>query len=151
MIRHILHGLRIAITGFLAGVAVFYAGQLLVWQFAPYKTATITVPIEVLNANNEIRPGEDILMLIIFDKQSDITPEVSRNIICNTGSVYDVEASSGARSRPTGKFVAEIEFKLTDRAKVGEICFFQFQNDYQVNPIRVIRRVWQSEPFTVTE
>ena len=149
MIRHLWKAIRNATIGFIVGVFLMTAIQIVWWQFVPYPTADVTVPIEVLNANNEVQRGGDIMLLVIFDKQSDITPEVSRNIICNTGNIYGVETAMDGRSRPTGKFVAEVEFRLTENAKVGEICYFQFQNDYKVNPIRTIRKVWQSEPFTV--
>lgn len=134
----------------LFSVAYFFI-LFLWWQLFPYQTATVDVPIEVLNEKNEIRPGDNINLLVVFDKQSDVTPEVSRNIICNTGSVYDVVAPSGGRARPTGKFIAEVNFGLTERAIPGEICVFEFINKYHVNPIRTVTKKWQSEPFEVVK
>lgn len=150
MTNRVFHTLN-AILGFTYFVIAYFALQLIWWQFYPYRTATVEVPIEVLNELNQVAPGEDIQLLVIFDKQSEYTPTVSRNIICNTGSVYDVQVPTGGRSRPTGKFISEVEFKLDEDAKVGELCIFEFQNDYQVNPIRTITKKWQSEPFEIVE
>ena len=151
MIRHILYAVRNATVGFVLGVAVLYGLQAVWWQFGPYETAEVATPIEVLNVNNEVEKGGELKLFLVFDKRTNLAPRVDRNIICESDNTYQVSSPNTDSSRPSGRFTATLNFTLSEDIPVGEICVFQFQNAYQVNPLRVINKTWSSEPFTVIE
>jgi len=120
----------------------------LFWSVYPYKTAEVKVPIEILNPNKQVKVGEPILMKIVVDKQSDITPKGSVYLRCNDGSI--IELQSATSNRPPGKYVLVVDkYKVPERAIIGSRCNFNFRNSYQVNLIREIVKDWYSEEFEV--
>lgn len=137
--------------GFIVGVGVLYGLQAVWWQFGSYETAEVAVPIKVLNEYNEVPQGGVLKLFLIFDKRTNIAPQVSRNIICESDNTYQVASPNTDSSRPSGKFTATLNFTISEDIPVGEICFFQFQNAYQVSPLQVINKTWSSEPFTIIE
>lgn len=151
MIRHIVYGVRNAVVGFVIGVGALYGVQTVWWQFGTYDTANVFEPIGVLNNLDQVEQGGVLELFISFHKQTDIAPEVSRNIICENGNTYQVTSPNTDSSRPSGRFTARLNFTISEDIPVGSVCFFQFQNSYQVNPIRAINKVWASEPFTIIE
>lgn len=150
--KYAIKPLRVALTNFLVAVLVFFSAQYLYWQVFPYQTAEIAVPMEVLNENNEVPNGGELVMFLMIDKQSEYTPVVSRNVICDDGSVHFVESTvTGGTARPQGIYDVTVRFTIADNMPVGATCEFEFQNDYKVNPIRTITKKWRSEPFRITE
>ena len=151
------------------GVGILYGLQAIWWQFGSYDTAEVFTPMEVItdkplsqelvnagiyyDANNEetVPQGGVLKLFLSFDKQTSLAPRVDRNIICESGNTYQVTSPNTDSSRPSGQFTATLNFTISDDIPVGEKCFFQFQNTYQVNPIRTINKSWVSEPFTIIE
>ena len=89
-------------------------------------------------------------LLLKIDKQSDFTPVVSRNIFCEDGTTHLVQSTfTGGTARPTGQFEASVSYEVPVTVQDGSTCTFEFQNDYQVNPLRTITKKWQSEQFKV--
>lgn len=151
MIKHVLYGLRNAVIGFIAGLALLYGVQAIWWQYGPYDTATVFEPIGVLNNLDQVEPGGELKLFLSFNKATDVAPRVDRNVVCASGNTYQVNAPNASSSRPSGQFTATLNFTMPDNLIVGDVCIFQFQNSYQVNPIRTINKVWVSEKFTVIE
>ncbi len=120
----------------------------LFWTLYPYKTAEIEIPIQILNENKQVKIGEPILMRVVIDKQSDLTPEGSVYLRCSDGSI--VELQSSVVNRPPGKYETVVsKYRMPERAIVGSMCTFNFRNVYQVNPIREIVKDWYSEEFQI--
>lgn len=137
-----------AVIGFAVGSIIYIACVFLVWTLYPYKTAEIVEPMKVLNENHIVRGGEPLALELSINKQSDITPSVSRNVVCRD-TIYFVDApQSGGRARPKGQYTATVTFNLPT-IPVGEECYFQFTNSYQVNLLRTINKVWKSELFKI--
>ena len=152
MIRHIYHGIRNSIIGFAIGVVIYFVVLALVWLLYPYQTANVTVPIDVTNLNHQVSKTGKLQLSLYIDKQSDYTPTVSRNIICNDSKVYLIPASgAGGSARPRGKFIAESSYPLPLTIHVGDKCVFVFMNEYKVNPLRTITKTFTSEVFEVVE
>jgi len=126
--------------------------QIAFWLVFPYKTAEVVEPMEVLNENKELTPNELLQLKFTFTKYTDISPTVSRNVLCSDGTTHfvAVQASTG-NSRPTGTFTANSKYGLSESMPTDVTCFFQFTNEYDVNPIRTITKVWRSESFTIVE
>lgn len=140
-----------ALYGFMFGVALYFAATSMYWAFFPYRTAEIQEPIEILNEYHEVVPGEAIVMKLSINKESDIFPDVSRNVICTSGRIYQVENNPVTTARPKGEYTTIVRYGLSTDAVPGEKCVFQFKNEYKVNPIRTIVKVWTSEEFNVKE
>ena len=166
-----------AALGFIAAAMLFFLAQYLWWQIFPYRTADVVVPMEIAtdglppifenedgakiralqddNFNEEVKRGGQLKIFLQFTKHTDVTPTVSRNIVCSDSSgslsVYLVEGLPGGSARPVGTFTAKPIYQLPEQIEVGRECVFQFTNEYQVNPVRTITKVWQSEKFTVVE
>jgi hypothetical protein len=143
---------RLALTNFVIGVLVFLIGQFIYWQVFPYQTADIETPMVVLNENKEVRVGGELRLFLEINKQSEYTPTVSRNIVCDDRSVHFVQSTqTGGTARPQGVYTASPVFIVPTDLPVGATCEFEFQNDYPVNPVRTITKKWRSEPFTIIE
>lgn len=152
IIRNIVKALVKAFMGFLFGMAFYFSILLIWWQFAPYQTADVAVPIKVLNENHEV--GADRLLRLEFEftKYTSVNPNVSRNIICIDDTVHFVRQNpTSGVTRPIGTFTARPVYELEDTVPTNTECYFEFTNEYQVNPVRVITKQWFSEPFTIKE
>ena len=142
------------------------------WMLYPYATAEVFEPMEVLNdgspvginqslqdaplvdnnGEEKVVKGDELIIFIQFTKDTTISPEVSRNIICDDGTVYFVDLPpTRSNSRPTGTFRTVARYGLDEATPINTTCYFEFTNEYQVNPIRLIVKKWRSEPFTIVE
>lgn len=122
------------------------------WSFYPYKTADIVEPINILNTNHEIAPGEKIVMELHITKYNLYPLTGDNNILCDNGRIYNITKinPAGANSLALGDYVRiQGAYSLPGDAEVGTICHFEFQNFYKVNPIRTIPKTWKSENFKV--
>lgn len=140
-----------ALIGFIIFGLLFYLVQVAYWQFYPYKTAEIVVPMEVLNKDNKVAKNENLELFLLINKQSDYTPKVSRNLLCDSGVYFVPSVVAGGNARPKGEYTATVKYPIPDEIPVGSKCYFIFNNEYKVNPIRVINKQWESEPFTIVE
>lgn len=147
-----LKSIRNAGIGFLVAFSAYWVVQLLWWEFYPYKTADIEEPMTILNENKIVEPGDKLELELTFTKYSNLAPEVSRNVICVDDSVHFVQAlpSTGV-ARPIGTFTARNSYQLPESIPRNINCYFQFTNEYQVNPIRIVTKTWKSEVFTVVD
>jgi len=151
-VNHILHEIKSGLFRFLAFAFIFLVGQYIVWQVYPYRTADVQEPIVVTNLNNEVAPGGTLGLYIEFDKFTDLTPDVSRNLICLSGNVYSVTPAQERASLPQGDGQTANSFYTVDTtAQDGDMCVFEFKNDYRVNPVRTITNKWRSEVITIKE
>ena len=151
--RRIITALAKAFVGFGLGMVLYFSLVLLHWQFGSYPTADIATPMTVTNENKIVSTDDWLLSLKFeFTKYTNLSPVVSRNIVCADDTVHFVysEASTGT-TRPVGTFTASPTYMIDDTVPLNTDCVFQFTNEYQVNPIRVITKVWSSEPFQVKE
>lgn len=151
MIKQMFHAVRNATFGFIIGIIAYWGIQLLWWEFYPYKTADVEVPIAVANEGNIVRRGEKLEIIISFNKQTDVSPLVTRALICNDNDSYFISVQDRTSSRPRGKFVGRASFDIPPNVPMDSNCIFEFTNIYQVNPIRTITKKWASEPFTIKE
>lgn len=140
-----------ALMGFVAGSLIYFVVLAVWWLAYPYQTATIQEPMKVLNANKVVLKSEQIRLSISIDKKTDITPIVTRNIICGTTTYFVVNSIDSGGARPRGMFTATVKYDLPEEIPDGEVCYFQFTNSYRVNPLKVIDKVWKSEVFQVIE
>lgn len=147
--RNYLMTLKNALIGFMLAAGGYLLMMALWWSFGPYPTADVFEPIEVTNENNIVQPGETLNILIRFNKETDISPVVTRSLICNENESYFITVDDRSSSRPKGKFVGVAMFNLPESIPNNSTCVFEFSNVYQVNPIRTIVKNWESEPFTV--
>ena len=152
MIKTITKAIMKASAGFLLGMAAYFSLLLIWWQFGIYQTADVVTPMIVLNENNEV--GSDRLLRLEFEftKYTEVAPKVSRNVICVDDTVHFVVSNgAGGVARPVGTFTARPVYMLDNTVPYNTECYFEFTNEYQVNPIRTITKTWFSEPFMVKE
>jgi len=142
-----------AVIGFFLGVVAYVVLLVVWWQVYPYRTATIMEPITVLNENKVVKKGEKLNLEFTFTKHTNVTPTVSRNIYCENGAVYFpvVDTPITGAARPAGTFTVRSSYGLTTDMPLNTDCVFQFTNEYRVNPVRTITKVWKSENFTIVE
>lgn len=144
--------LRFALINFGMGMFAFFTLQFTYWQFFPYQTAEVVEPIKVLNENKQVVKGDLLRLEISFNKESDYTPIVTRNIICSNETAFFAQSTSiGGNTRPQGQFTTIGEFGLDANVPLNTPCYFEFKNSYAVNPVRTITKDWRSETFTVVE
>lgn len=146
----IWHGMAVCTFIMLSIVVVVTA----FWQLYPYKTADVVEPIKILNENKQIAPKEKIIMELKISKYN-LFPVVTNNsILCDNGRIYTIDSimPQGKSSLPVGTFTrVQSNYSLPSDIDNGSTCHFEFQNTYEVNPIRKIIKTWRSETFTVKE
>lgn len=130
-------------------VALASVGIAIFWLSWPYAVPSVSEPIEILNEDNEIAIGEPIRMRIEVDKPVDLNPvDTSVFITCTGGNLVTMDGNT--RNLPVGEYVVNNEsYILPNKILPGSECQFNFRNNYQVNPIKVIQQEWASETFTV--
>lgn len=121
------------------------------WRYAPYEVATVEQPITVLNDYRAVSPNDILRLGIIVEKSGNYTASnISTNVICSDGGLYGVErVDVGGENVPQGSFVRERQFRISANIPKGTTCYFQFDLDYEVNPVRTIRETWKTEVFEV--
>lgn len=133
-------------------IMILSVGVVAFWLIYPYKTADIVEPIPILNTNHEIKPNEAIIMEVEITKYH-LYPGVTANsILCNNGRIYTIApiVPKGKTILPVGTYKRiQNSYSLPGDAEPGAICHFEFQNTYEVNPIRSIIKTWVSEDFKV--
>ena len=151
-LKHLTKALMKAVIGFLLGMLLYFGFLLLYWQFGNYQTADVKTPILVLNENNEVGEDRRLKLEFEFSKFTDVNPDVSRNIICVDDTVHFVRQNpTSGVTRPIGTFTARPVYHLEETVPTDTECFFEFTNEYQVNPIRQVTKRWFSEPFIIKE
>jgi hypothetical protein len=146
----IWHGMAICTFILLSIIVVVTA----FWQLFPYKTADIVEPINILNESNQIAPEEKIIMELRITKYNLFPVTTNNSILCDNGRIYTIDSTmpNGKASLPVGIFTrVQDAYSLPGDIDIGSICHFEFQNTYEVNPIRKIIKTWKSEDFTVKE
>jgi len=140
-------------------IVTFVSSTLLVaiflyWTLNAYKTADIDEPIKILNPDKQIAPGEKIVMELHITKYNLYPVKTYNAILCDNGRIYIIGSMvpSGKASLPVGSFVrVQDTYSLPNDVEAGTVCHFEFQNTYEVNPVRNIIKTWKSEDFSVKE
>ena len=139
--------------------AIGFMLLIIFWLLAPYKTAELEVPVEVLNSKHEISAGEHILMKVKATKYANVTPSRSEFIICDDGSLTFMDPGPSrnlppgpSRNLPPGTYtIYNDENVLPAKLIPGATCRYHFRYGYKVNPVREIVKEWVSEPFFVVK
>ena len=151
MIRHMLEVLLRALMGFFIFAGAWIVLTLMWWALFPYETSDVEVPMAVLNEDNQVVIGEDLRLLILFDKRTDVNPFVTRTVICENGRVFGIEVPNKSDSRPRGDGQrASDRYRIIDPEPEVD-CFFRFKLSYQVNPIRNVVKVYDSDFFDIVQ
>jgi hypothetical protein len=141
-----------ALLGAILVGSFFLLVQLSYWLLWPYKTADVVEPMQVLNTDHIVERGDQLQVEVKYTKHTEITPLVSRNIYCLDESVhFIVVQNQNGTARPVGTFNAKARYDIPKSVPSDVQCFFQFTNEYDVNPVRTITKVWSSESFIVKD
>ena len=118
------------------------------WKLWPYHLPYVKQPIPILNENKEIRIGQVIKMDLYVSKPEYMVSESYPTITCTDGNL--VTLSPANLTLPTGEYIFKSEtYVLPPKVAVGSTCQFNFNNVYQVNPLRTEPVTWSSEQFQV--
>lgn len=143
-----------AVVGFALASIAYWAVTMVWWRAGNYDSVLPTVeqPIKVNNLNREVALDEELHLTVVVDKPVDLAPvNVGTGFHCNNRQFYSAIPSNPGWRLPAGKFILDTYFKFPENMPANVTCYFQFTQDYQVNPIRLITRTWNSEPFDVKE
>jgi hypothetical protein len=117
------------------------------WLIFPYQLPYVYQPIEILNPNKTIAIGETIDMKIELVKKDNTEALIRPNITCSDG--ITVPLITKDLSLPIGAHTLLSSAYSLPPVNQGTTCRFNFDVNYQVNPIRDIPMRWSSEEFTV--
>ncbi len=122
---------------------------MLVWLLKPYDVVTLAQPIEVMNENKTIRPGERLLLKIDYSKNLAISGRVAQSILCDSGNIFVLDSFSN--NIPVGKKVF-----ISDRVRISsnidnDVCYYQQVVEYKVHPIRTVSYTFVSEKFSIVK
>lgn len=124
-------------------------GILLFWSLKPYQLPEVYIEV----TQSEIAHNEVISSILTINKPKPTnTPSVTVVQRCDDGVIYVLEAQE-LNTPTTDGFVSipSARFSVPDETTVGAKCVLEFRNEYEVNPIRSILKVWQSNEYTVKE
>jgi hypothetical protein len=117
------------------------------WLVYPYKTIEMKTPMPLENDITEVKVGEVVPYIVDYCKYTD-APAVTFKSLINT-HVYSFPARESKAPNGCNKFVSN-SVVIPDYAEEGEYIV-RFITRYQVNPIRVIEKSFDSVPFNVVK
>ena len=113
------------------------------WLLWPYKPTIIKEPIQILNPNKQVAPGDDLVYEI--DRVSTVfAGEITRQLINDFVIAY--APVTGIVS--VGKTVFKAKLKVPSSADPGKYRM-KWMGAYKVNPIRTVYVTAWSEEFEV--
>jgi len=130
------------------GVLLTAFGMMLVffyWTFYPYKTLEFkqdTFPVE----NKVIDPGGNLIYSVDYCKYTDLPATVSRSFADSL--LFPMQSMTTNNRKGCG--VNRVVIPIPESLELGDY-FMIIRYQYQVNPIRQITLVKQTDGFTVTD
>lgn len=143
-----------AVLGFVVASIAYWTVTMVWWKFGSYDSALPDVeqPIKVVNEGRKVALDEPVHLTVVVDKPVNIAPvNIGTGFQCSDNQFYSAIPANPGRRLPVGSFILDAYFHFPENMPANVTCYFQFSQDYQVNPIRLITRVWISEPFKVEE
>lgn len=132
------------ITGY---AVLLFLGILLWYRLYPYDPIHFNqLPIPVLNENNEVHAGENLLLFMDFEKL-DGCENIQSKFYLVDGFVLEMTTSTV--TRPVGKNQFLREIPIPPAAPTGPDRHIRIEYSCQPNPIRTIYYSWDTEQFTV--
>jgi hypothetical protein len=116
------------------------------WGVYPYDPVSSTGQIVVTNEGKSITSGESIVTLWDIKKNTNIRPEVERQIICESGFVQQL--TSQQINLDQGNNVYRLMVALP-AVIPPDVCQVHWTAVYQMNPIRQVTEKFTSEKFEV--
>jgi len=141
--------IRFAWAGIISAIAIL----LLVayWLFIPYTIVHVKQPFEVLNQNNEVAVGDDLLLKVELEVVADYRPAFAPIIVCKSGNLVTL-TNNLPDDIPMGKYTFEaLPVEIAPKFTIGDTCQYVAVLQWQVNPLRMIEETYHSEFFTITE
>ena len=114
------------------------------WYLRPYNPLEIEQPLIVLNQNKEVKQGEILEYLCVFNKNTDIKPRINRRLI--DGIVYAFPQTRPTNPVGANNFTCTAE--IPHSIPVGTYVL-DTSACYQMNPIREVCVDFTTEEFTV--
>jgi len=116
------------------------------WGAYPYDPVSTHGQIVVLNEGKSITSGDSIVTLWDIKKNTNIRPEVERQIVCESGFVQQL--TSQQINLDEGNNVYRLMVALPDVIP-PDVCQVHWTAVYQMNPIRQVTEKFTSEKFEV--
>lgn len=114
------------------------------WLFFPYQPLSINKAITILNMNNTVMAGGDLVYEYEVNKKKNLTAVVNKQLI-NTLIITYTPTSSNV---PIGVRQIKEVSKIPNYAEPGEYRL-RIEAVYKVNPLRDISIVGWSKPFQI--
>lgn len=134
----------LGITGWLFLISIF-----IFWTLESVQLPTIKEPIPVLNKDNQVAVGEELLLEYSVVKPVSIAPAHSaRYLECLSGNL--VTLTSSPIELPVGSYtLIASRTVIPNKLSVGDICTFVIQVTYDINPLKEVTNTFSSEPFEI--
>lgn len=132
------------LTGYALLLFIAVVSFMLFYPYDPIKFNQL--PIPVLNENNEVRAGEELILYMDYVKeyQCDL---VEANYYLIDGFVIKMNVDS--RVRPVGENKTPRIIPIPTSAPVGEDRHIQIDYSCKPNPLRTIYYTWTTEEFNI--
>jgi hypothetical protein len=118
-------------------------GLLVFWCLYPYKPITFNEPHQVLT--KEVKRGEHLVYQVNYCKNTKSIPTITKIFV--DGIIYAVPEIV-AVDRETGCNIQQVQMYVPKALPDGEF-YVKISYKYQVNPLRSITVVTQTEKFTI--
>lgn len=131
----------------ITGIALLLFLGLVTWYLLyPYNPIQMnTLPIPVMNENNEVKQGENLFLLFDFERGQCSDPDANFYLV--DGFVLEINTQAISRPEGSNKYLREIP--IPNDAFVGENRHIQIEYSCRPNPIRKIYYTWITEPFNI--
>lgn len=126
--------------------AILITGIIIFWSLYPYKTVVfnkVTFPVEP----KTIKAGNTLTYTVDYCKYTDIVPTVTRYIV--NGIISEL-STNPALKKEIGCAVTKVQIVIPETTE-ADTYFLKMNYEYQVNPIRKINVIADTEKFVVTK
>lgn len=118
---------------------------LLFWMlYYPYKTIDFAGPVQILNKEKMVERGHQVQYVVNYHKYVNARAHVVRQLVDGVGVASDDYYSN----LPVGDGTISDDFKVPEYVAPGTYRL-RFTIDYEINALRSIEKVVESEPFKV--
>ena len=114
------------------------------WLWYPYNPLTVTHPIQIMNKDKTVAPGEYLIYKIEYEKHMNVNGVLTRQLV----NTYKIAYSDVIITAPIGKDVDQISLLIPRSAQPGE-HYLWWNASYKCNPLRWVTVTCESEPFMV--
>lgn len=130
-------------------ILIVFLMVLLYWTIRPYQLPSVRIE----TTETLLSRGDTIPLILFINKPAETnTPRVTVYQRCDDGFIYTLEARELNTPVTDGEVaIPSSRFTVPEETNTGVECHIEFKNEYKVNPIRSIIKIYDSNKYYIKE